>query len=368
MSRFHVSKSTKRRRYLEEVETVDFITENQSGEQFLPQSNSSQINIPDLVTESKHLSSFNSDVNIINNISEGTFSNIIDLDVNILDQLECDYYSSDSDYECMSNENKNFFDYDIYILKLLANWTVENNITLSVFSALLKILKNHSCFDHFPIDARTVLKTNNSCEPNKIKMIQSGYYYHFGVANGLKSHCNFSYVNENIIKLVIGIDGLPLTKSSSSTFWPILGYAQSYSKILNVFLIGLYWGKEKPSSSNLFLNNLVDELKYLPNNGIDTAFGKKIVKVVTFCCDTPAKSFILYTKGHVGYHSCPRCTVDGVRVNNTLSFLGTNFSKRTHFDFLNRTDDEHHVGDTVSILTQIPYINMVDDFSIQPQQ
>jgi len=164
--------------------------------------------------------------------------------------------------------------------------------------------------------------------------------------------------------LVIGVDGLPLTKSSSSSFWPILGYARDFSIKPNVFLIGLYRGKEKPSSSNSFLNDLVDELKYLADYGMDTDFGKKIVKVDTFCCDTPAKSFNLCTKGHVGYYSCPRCTINGVRVNNTTSFLGTNFPKRTHSDFINRADDEHHIGNTVSNLTQIPYLNMVDDFSI----
>ncbi|KAF0711009.1 Uncharacterized protein FWK35_00034678 [Aphis craccivora] len=96
-----------------------------------------------------------------------------------------------------------------------------------------------------------------------------------------------------------------------------------------MFLIGLYWGKKKPSSSNLFLNDLIKELKYLAINGIDTAFGKKkkTVKVDIFCCDKPAKSFILYTKGHVGYYYCPRCTVDGVRVNNTMNFLGIDFPK-----------------------------------------
>jgi len=86
-----------------------------------------------------------------------------------------------------------------------------------------------------------------------------------------------------------------LTKSSSSCFWPILGYVRDYSNKPNVFLIGLYWGKEKPSNSNSFLSDLVDELKYLADHGMDTDFGKRIVKVGTFCCDTPAKSFILCT-------------------------------------------------------------------------
>lgn len=91
---------------------------------------------------------------------------------------------------------------------------------------------------------------------------------------------------------------------------------------------------------------------------------KKIVKVNTFCCDTLAKSYVLNIKGHAGYYSCPRCTIEGIRINNTMCFLGTSFSERTHLGFINRIDDEHHISDTVSILTQIPYLNIVDDFSI----
>lgn len=76
--------------------------------------------------------------------------------------------------------------------------------------------------------------------------------YDFGIANGLKSACNLmSSLGENI-KLVIGIDVLPLAKSSSSMFWPILGYAR-YSGKPRVFFIGLYWGREKPQCINLFL-------------------------------------------------------------------------------------------------------------------
>lgn len=231
------------------------------------------------------------------------------------------------------------------------------------FSALLKVLKVHSCFNHFPADSRTVVKVNKPHNTDTIVSIHPGLYYHFGIANGLKSDCNFKSIQDEEIQIVIGIDGLPLTKSSSSMFWPILGYAR-YSGKPHVFLIGLYWGREKPHSSNLFLKNLVDELKYLFENGMETDFGKKIVTVDTICCDAPAKSFILFTKGHTGYYSCSRCTVEGDRVNNTMCFLGSNFPKRTHQDFLNRIDDEYHKGDTVSIIKEIPQINMIDNLSI----
>lgn len=69
------------------------------------------------------------------------------------------------------------------------------------------------------------------------------------------------------IPLVVGFDGLPLTKSSSSTFWPILGYIRQTHSI--VFPIGVYWGNEKPHDSNIFMKNFNDEIKDLIENGIN---------------------------------------------------------------------------------------------------
>lgn len=91
---------------------------------------------------------------------------------------------------------------------------------------------------------------------------------------------------------------------------------------------------------------------------------KKIVVVDAFCCDRSAKSYILSTKGHAGYSSCTRCQIEGERINNTC-FLGTNFLKRTHLNFLNRTDEDHHVNDTISILTEVPELDLVNDFSLE---
>jgi len=292
-----------------------------------------------------------------------------DLNIELLDsdksKFHNTYFSSDSDSEFVFNGN-HILGNKFTILKLLDKWAVNESITLSALSALLKVLKSHNCFEHLPMDTRTLLKVNkNTDQNNKIQSIKPGLYHHFGIENGLKScYENLVSTFDEKIKLVIGIDGLPLSKSSSSTFWPIVGYARHSYCRPHVFLIGLYWGKEKPENSNLFLKDLVDELKILSKTGMQTAFGKKVVVVDTFCCDVPAKSFILFTKGHTGYFSCSRYMVGGDCVENTTCFLGTNFSKRTHLDSINRIDDEHHVSNNVSILlTQVPHIDMISDMS-----
>lgn len=371
----NLSRSTKRRKLLEDLETIDFLLGNQRDVElnFQPSTNSQIIksldtentNITRNITESDN-TIFSVNDNTCNVSHNNTLFNINDIFDNGLENVS---FSSDSILDDSNYQNDtiadilNYIDDEDLILKSLAKWAVSQNITLSAFSSLLKILKNHKCFKNIPVDARTVLKIWKSNQSNDIKVVPPGLYYHFGIANGLNSLGEFLGNFGDVIQLVIGTDGLPLTKSSSSTFWPILAYAR-YPSMQYIFLIGLFWGKEKPQSCNDFLTDMVCELKVLYINGMQTPYGKKIVVVDRFCCDSPAKSFILSVKGHSGYSSCTRCTVEGERINNTTCFLGTNFPKTTHINFLNHTDEEHHTTSIIPIITKVPNINIVENFSL----
>lgn len=281
-----------------------------------------------------------------------------------------------SDYELDVNSttttNSECSDEDIFTNDIdnsphtkLAQWAIEHNITQTATSALLKII--HSCYDHtIPTDDRTLLKTNiSNSTAISLKNISPGKYYHFGITNGIKNH----YVDDDQseLKLVIGIDGLPLTKSSKSTFWPILCYIRPHHNV--VFPIGIYWGNEKPGDSNDFLNDFYDEIVELINTGIEIkkqsgVLIKKKVRLDVFCCDVPAKSFILKTKGHSGFFSCSRCFTEGEFLNRRVCFPEMNCRNRTHISFINKEQEEYHMGTTLSILTNIPGINIVNDFSL----
>jgi len=250
-----ISKSTKRRRFLLDKETVDFFSDSHINSQLLLQPSTSHDINTDLPKEILKLPKDCIDVGLFsNNISSNTqFSPIpydssinhsidddysdtenISLSTNSDDDLDDHYYNSPSDViNNLDGKNK--------ILKILAQWAIAQNITLTAFSALLKLLKNHSCFSDIPVDARTVLKINNVHQPNTIQVVSPGLYYHFGVANGLINTLG-EFIGKfgDVIHINIGIDGLPLTKSSSSTFWPILGYARYPNLKHYVFLIGLY--------------------------------------------------------------------------------------------------------------------------------
>jgi len=191
----------------------------------------------------------------------------------------------------------------------LYQWASGNNVPNSTFDKLLKILKSHTCFNDLPITSRTFYKMYSSVSYNKpveMKIVSPGYYYHFGVAYNIKQHLDKKFSDETI-KLVIGIDGLPLAKSSGSCFWPILGYIRQTNE--TVFPIGIYWGHNKPGDSNIYIKNFVDEVRVLIQNGIDVdIFNNKTLTTVhknvvidCFCCDMPAKAFLLKTKSHTGF-------------------------------------------------------------------
>lgn len=133
----------------------------------------------------------------------------------------------------------------------LAQWALLNKITHTALSGILTILKKHECFSGLPKDARTLLKTK-PLQYNSIKEVNPGIYYHFGIENGIMRHFLDSTSNEEI-KLVVGIDGLPISKSNSTQFWPILAYIRSISN--HVFPIGVYCGTQKPNDSNEYLKD-----------------------------------------------------------------------------------------------------------------
>lgn len=56
------------------------------------------------------------------------------------------------------------------------------------------------------------------------------------------------------------------------------------------FLIGLYWGLEKPLDSNSYL---VNELKELSTIGMSTPYGRKFVVINCIFCDVPARSILV---------------------------------------------------------------------------
>jgi len=176
---------------------------------------------------------------------------------------------------------------------------------------LLPILRQVPGLETLPKDSRKLLNTRKLKETNNLTTIDPGLNFHFGLTSAIQQHfLKYSIFNVDVLKIVVGIDGLSISKSSSSQLWPILGYIRPYYD--SVFPIGIYWGHQKPHDSNKYLEQFVLEAKHLSVNGITDTKGITVkVEIDGFSMDSPAKSFILKVKGHAGFDSCTRCLEEG---------------------------------------------------------
>lgn len=177
----------------------------------------------------------------------------------------------------------------------IAKWAVKNNISLSALRELLTILRKDPSYytNNLSADPRTLLKT-----PNKSygKTLGSGLFHYFGIAETLNSLCitlNINVTSSTEFFLAVNIDGLPLSKSSASSFWPILCFVKSIEALKNkVFLVALYHGNQKPNPND-FLLDFVNECAKLTTDGI-------LIKTVI--CKFKIEMLICDTQNHLFYH------------------------------------------------------------------
>jgi hypothetical protein len=87
------------------------------------------------------------------------------------------------------------------IIQLITKWIVTYSISNNALFALLMSLKSHRCFSNILIDARTILKIN---------------FNHLMEFDSVPLECSHYFCT--IIKILVSINGLHLTKSLCSTF------------------------------------------------------------------------------------------------------------------------------------------------------
>ncbi|XP_065644387.1 uncharacterized protein LOC136075366 [Hydra vulgaris] len=247
-----------------------------------------------------------------------------------------------------SNDEENVCKCDIR--DQLATWVVTHNISTTAVTALLHILWLAGL--NVPKDERTLMET-----PKKVSNIiarAGGSYYYVGVKTALLSA--LSQLNESTLSdisalsLNINVDGIPLFHSSNMQLWPILGYVNELPK-KQVFIIGLYTGKTKPTSVEEYLNDFILEMKSL-SEGLEYREKRYDIFINAIICDAPARAFIKCIKGHCGYNGCERCIQEGVHLKYRMTFPDTNSTLRTDADFIVQKDEDHHIA--LSPLTELP--------------
>jgi hypothetical protein len=274
-----------------------------------------------------------------------------------------DYYnfSDGNDSDDVSDISSLLSDFDVSdddLSKLLAEWAVSFNISLTALGQLLSLL--HKYHPSLPIDARTVLQTPRS---TAVKQLSDGEYYHFGITHNLQNILAGSsleiFQNEDILKVQLNIDGLPIFKSSGLQLWPILGMLKSPCES-KPFTIGVYAGNKKPGNLSEFLADLINEVLELEGVGLQIQGRVFQVQIHSFVCDAPARSMLKGTKGHTAYHGCDRCTQHGVW-KGKMTYPETNASLRTDVAFDELLDSDHHrVKSPLSALK----IGMVSQFCL----
>ncbi|KAH9630328.1 hypothetical protein HF086_004461 [Spodoptera exigua] len=193
--------------------------------------------------------------------------------------------------DCSSSDSEYNFDLDncLTFRKKIRTWAIENRIPHSALNKLSNII-NEFKPGTLPSDARTLL-----CTPVNVilKNVGGGQYWHNGIAKPLKSiFLNWMDIPDTI-SININVDGLPIFKSSTNEFWPILGNIFENPRI-RPFIIGIYFGKGKPKNLNEFLEDFVNDMKILLEEGLVVERLKKTIKIKIRCfiCDSPARAYI----------------------------------------------------------------------------
>jgi len=247
-------------------------------------------------------------------------------------------------------------DENLNLRLILAQWALRHNITHVAVNDLLKNLKKFPLFSELPSDARTLLKTNTTAI---VKNIGGGVYHYFGIKREVEFLVDSGLNLPSELLLVAGIDGLPITSNPPSQLWPILGYFSNINSVRpTVFIIGVFYGKNKPENSNEYLRDFVDELKKLSDSQNNIIRGQHIsIKLHALTCDVPAKSFVLSFKGHTGKNSCVRCTCNGQWLDGRACFPDLDATLRTHDNFISYTYNNFHISNT--IFSEIPHFNLI---------
>lgn len=246
----------------------------------------------------------------------------------------------------------------------IAKWCFKHNITQSALQDLLKILREHN-FD-LPKDPRTLLKTpRKAC--NDIQKIEPGLYYHFGLENACKNLINRQVLqtNRDVLELFINIDGLPLSESSGSEFYPIQINSKTNKDVVEV--CGLYHGNKKPNNVNQFLNTFVMESQELLRNGFMHKNKQYFIRILGFICDVPAKSFIKCTTGHSGYYSCSKCNIKGTYVDQVCFPDHENFFNIPDIDCTRKHLDATYTTKNLNAGNSSTQRSLVGELKAQPK-
>ncbi|XP_034945154.1 uncharacterized protein [Chelonus insularis] len=267
----------------------------------------------------------------------------------------------ESDIEILENANNNIAA-DIYT-KIL-NWSLNNmdKMALTTLTELLHILRSEG-FINFPNTAQKFLSFQHSV--NVTTMITRkesiGNYCYFGIKNNLEKIIFPEIYTENIIEIMIHIDGMKIYRTTKNQLWPILLKVVSNNYECKPFVVAAFYGDSKPKYVNDFLQDFVIEAKEILLNGVILNGKKYKVKIRCPIADGQARAFLKNIKGPTAFFGCERCVIEGVTVNRRRVYPYIDCEKRTNESFIAMDDSEHHLTTEPTILIKIPNFDPIKD-------
>lgn len=165
---------------------------------------------------------------------------------------------NDFNIEIMTSVDKTFSSE----LKL---WAISNNISHVALSQLLTLFKKYYPNEKIPRDVRAFLDTPRKCIIRKCGIGEFLYYgIEKAILENVKDTADFT---NNLIKIDVSIDGLPISKSTGRQLWPIQCRFINAQNSYHPFIVAIYHAMSKPSSVEDFLNEFVNEYCILRDEG-----------------------------------------------------------------------------------------------------
>lgn len=233
----------------------------------------------------------------------------------MLEDKELEYLNSSSlssNFSFSENKNNHEDNCSSNFSTKLRSWIIEEQISRKTGNALLKIFRNCG-HESLPKDIRTLVRTQRKASQYIMEMDNVFMYILDFLQHSLERY--FKECPDSI-KLLINCDGMSLTKSSGSKFWPIL--MSIYTNIrIEPFSVGVYHGRSKPKNANTYLTSFIDEIISILKNGV--LYKGRTCKISIAGIDAPARAFITCTKSHFGYFSCHKCIQEGDHIKSCFS-------------------------------------------------
>jgi len=227
---------------------------------------------------------------------------------------------------------------------------VVNNQSHKSLNDLLQALRNHGHSD-LPKDSRTLL-----CTPKVVECQArcNGEYIYYGLETGKRSTLLQCPASPDRIAVTINVDGVPLFRSSTAQFWPMLAKVEGFGP----FIICLFSGMTKPEPLEDYVQDLVEEIKRLREIGIQHKGNVIQVDIKAFICEAPARAFLKNIIYHTGYHSCERCEEEGEWLGKIVFNSKDTSPSRTDEKFSQMAyRAKHQNGETPLIRAGIPCVS-----------